>query len=78
MPRCCATINDPANPSNVLVLVEVKTGNADAEINTGLAAAEQAAQAAFAAANPGAGAQNVNKFTVPGNTTHITVDLTTV
>ncbi len=77
MPRCCATINDPANPSNVIVFVEVNSGDDPASVQAGLEAAEQAAQAAYAAANPGAEAPAVKTFKVNGSTTHIAIDLTT-
>lgn len=78
MPRCCATINDPANPSNVLVFVEVNSGNSDAEVQAGLDAAQQAAQAAYAAANGGQAAPATTQFTLPGKLTHATVDLGSV
>lgn len=74
MPRCCATINDPANPNNVLVFVEVNSGNSQAEVQAGLDAAQQAAQQAFTAAT-GAAAPQTNQFTLPGKLTHATVDL---
>ena len=77
MPRCCATINDPANPSSVLVFVEVNSAPDQASVDAGLQAAGAAAQAAFEAANPGQAAPPVKTFKVNGSTTHIAIDLTT-
>ncbi len=77
MPRCCATINDPANPSNVLVFVEVNSAPDQASVDAGLQAAGDAAQQAYEAANPGQQAPQPKMFKVDGNTTHIAIDLTT-
>jgi hypothetical protein len=49
MPRCCATINDPTDPS-VLVYVEVDRDDQQKGKDTATAAA----QAAFAVAQPAA------------------------
>ncbi|MBV9196043.1 MAG: hypothetical protein JO168_18055 [Solirubrobacterales bacterium] len=68
MPRCCGTINDPADATSVLVYVEVNAGDSDAETKAGLDAAEQAAQGAFVAIKGGT-APPVNTFTRPGRLT---------
>lgn len=78
MPRCCGTITDPADATNVLVFVEVNADDGEEQVNAGLDAAEQAAVAAFAAVNPDQPAPPVNRFTLPGRLTHATVDLTSV
>jgi hypothetical protein len=77
MPRCCATINDPANPNTVLVLVEVNSAADQASIQAATSAAAAAARAAFEAAKPGQQPPQPKTFQVDGTTTHIAVDLTT-
>jgi hypothetical protein len=71
MPRCCAVINDPSNTSNVLVHCEVHAPDEA----TGLAAARDAAHAAYGAVHPGQEPPTANVFTLPGRLTHTTVEL---
>ncbi|MEA2210509.1 MAG: hypothetical protein QOF83_457 [Solirubrobacteraceae bacterium] len=65
MPRCCAAIYDPNNPSNVLVYVDVDGPDAA----TAKSAAEKAALAAFAEGKFAGGPPNVDVKAKPGQLT---------
>jgi hypothetical protein len=62
MPRCCATIYDPKNPSNVLVYVDVDASDEA----TAKRVAEKAALAAFADGDFGGGQPKVDLKPKPG------------
>ncbi len=70
MPRCCATIVDPKDPSKALVHCEVDHDDEDA----GKQAAGTAAKAAYQQAH-GAAAPEPKTFVLPGAITHTVVEV---
>jgi hypothetical protein len=64
-------MNDPNNPSVALVHCEIDHDDEAA----GLAAAREAAKAAYRAVNPGKQPPATREFTLPGRLTHTMVEL---